>query len=203
MSNQLLRVDASANTTDSTSRELADYFEWQIKAQQPGLQVIHRDLSPGLPQINADWISASSTAHENRSDKQHQALALSDTLIDELLAADQIVLSTPMYNFSVPASLKAWIDQIARAGKTFQYTTEGPQGLLSNKTVTILISSGGTPIGSDVDFLSGYLRQVFSFIGLSDVSLIAADRLMIDADTSIRLAKSQIDQLFSMNYQAA
>ena len=98
-----------------------------------------------------------------------------------------------MYNFSVPAVLKAWIDQVCRAGITFRYTSEGPVGLLSGKRVDIVITTGGVPLGSPVDFLSGYLRQVFAFIGIEDLHIVSADRMNVDAEASFASAIDQIE----------
>ena len=203
MSYQLLRIDASANPQRSTSHQLADYCQSLLQQQQPGLNITRRDVALGLPLIDQDWIAASMTPEDQRLDSQHELLRLSDQLVQELQDADHILLSTPMYNFSVPASLKAWIDLIARAGKTFQYTEAGPQGLLRNKAVTIVVSTGGTPVNSDLDYLSGYLQQVFRFIGLDDISLIAADRMNIDPEASYQKARADIDSLFSNNEEAA
>ncbi len=203
MSKHLLKINASANSTGSNSRQLADYFESQMLAKNPDLKTTHRDLSAGMVPINEEWINASSIPEERRNQQQRRILALSDALIDELLHADEILLATPMYNFTVPGNLKLWIDQIARAGETFQYTAEGPQGLLQDKPVKIIITSGGTPVGSEIDFLSGYLKQIFNFIGISNVTFIVADRLMIDADSSLKQARTAIDQLVSNHQQAA
>ena len=203
MSKHLLKINASVNTTDSASRQLAGYYESRMIDKYPNLKITHRDLSMGMTPINEDWINASSIPEEKRDQYQQKILALSDHLINELVDADEIVLATPMYNFSVPGNLKIWIDQIARAGKTFQYTAEGPRGLLRDKPVKIIITTGGTPVGSEIDYLSAYLKQIFNFIGITDVSLIAADQLMMDRDNSLKQAKTQIHQLFSNRQQAA
>ena len=115
-------------------------------------------------------------------------LRFSDMLIDELNWANHILLTTPMYNFSVPATLKAWIDLVCRAGVTFSYDEDGPMGLLSYKSAEVIVTTGGVPLGSDEDFVSGYLRQVFSFIGIDDIDIIGADRMNIDAEDSLARA---------------
>ena len=101
-----------------------------------------------------------------------------------------------MYNFGVPATLKAWIDQVCRAGITFRYTENGPEGLLSGKSADIVITTGGAPLESPVDFVSGYLKQVFTFIGISEVNVVGADRMNIDAETSFGRAMDQIAQVY-------
>ncbi len=203
MTYKLLRIDASSNPQLSTSGKLADHFQGLLQQQQPGLEITRRDIAQGLPMINQDWIAASFTQEEERNESQHQQLQLSDQLIEELVVADHVLLSTPMYNFSVPSTLKAWIDLIARAGKTFQYTADGPQGLLHNKPVTIIVSTGGTPVNSAMDFLTDYLQHIFRFIGIQDISVIAADRMNIDADSSFQNATVQINRLFNSSEQAA
>lgn len=107
-------------------------------------------------------------------------LALSDTLVGELKSADTIVIGTPVYNFAVPAALKAWIDLVARARETFQYTEDGPVGLLQGKKAYVIIASGGTKVGSEIDFAGNYLKHVLGFIGITDVTIVAADQLMME-----------------------
>ena len=119
---------------------------------------------------------------DQRSTEQNDALALSNQLIAQLQSADVLVIGVPIYNFSVPAALKAWVDQICRAGVTFQYTENGPQGLLEGKRAVIVIASGGVPIDSPADFATPYMKQVLSFIGITDVEVIPADSLMSDPD---------------------
>ena len=100
-----------------------------------------------------------------------------------------------MYNFGVPATLKAWIDLVCRAGVTFRYTDNGPEGLLEGRPVDIVITSGGVPLGSPVDFVSGYLQQVFTFIGLDDVNIVGAAQMNVDADAGLAAARSQIGRI--------
>ena len=155
-----------------------------------------------MPQLTQDWIDARSTPDADRSAAQHSVLALSDTLVGELVDAETIVIGLPVYNFSVPASLKAWIDLVARVGVTFRYTPNGPEGLLKGKRAIIAMASGGTAAGSDIDFASGYLRHVLGFIGITDVTLIAADALAKDAEGTLARAHQAIDGL-AMQAQAA
>lgn len=172
--NSVLLVEASARKSGSTSRELALHLLGRLR---PG-RVIRRDVADGLPIITEDWVNANFTKPEDRTHEHRETLSLSDSLVEEVKAADTIVIATPIYNFSVPASLKIWIDLVARAGLTFRYTPEGPVGLLEGKKAYILVTSGGTPAGSDIDFASGYLKHFLGFIGIHDVEIIAADRLM-------------------------
>jgi FMN-dependent NADH-azoreductase len=145
--------------------------------------------------LGAAWLAANFTLADDRTDVQRETLALSDSLITEIKQADTIVIGSPVYNFSVPAVLKAWIDQIARVGVTFKYTPDGPVGLLSGKRAIIVIASGGTPVGSNIDYASGYLKHIMGFIGITDVTIIAADALGNDANAKIAAANDAIKQL--------
>lgn len=171
----ILRIDASARTADSVTRQLADTLLEQLQLQMP-VRVQRRDVSQGLPFINADWVAANFTRAEQRSAAQQQILALSASLVQEIQDSDILLITAPIYNFSVPATLKAWIDLVARAGLTFRYTSEGPVGLLQGKKAVVIMASGGTGIGSEIDFASPYLRHVMRFIGIDDVSFINAER---------------------------
>ena len=182
---RVLRLDASANPGESSSKKLGDGLIRRL--QQTGIE-------PSF--IDDEWIEANLTAADDRSEIQRQRLAFSDSLIEELKWADHIVLTTPMYNFGVPATLKAWIDQVCRAGITFRYTEDGPEGLLAGKTADIVITTGGALLESPVDFVSAYLKQVFAFIGISDVNIVGADRMNIDAETSLASAAAQIAQVY-------
>jgi len=168
MTKTILHIDASARRQGSVSRELSA----KLVAEAGADKVIHRDLSDGLPYLSETWVHSTFTPPESRSEEQAAALDFSDTLVAELTAADTIVIGTPIYNFSIPAVLKAWIDQIARAGVTFQYTENGPKGLLEDKKVIIAVASGGTAIGSDYDFASPYLKFALGFLGITDVTVL-------------------------------
>ena len=192
---QLLQLDASANLSSSASKKLGAELIEKLQKTYSGFHIEQRDLNQGLDFIDEGWINANFTPAEQRTHAQKQKLKLSDTLITELQQADRIVVTTPMYNFGVPATLKAWIDLICRAGVTFQYTNEGPVGLLKDKQADIIITTGGVPLQSPVDFVSDYLKQVFHFIGIDDINIIAADQMAVDADSSINKAKQQIERL--------
>ncbi len=194
---RILRLDASANPGESASRALGDRLIERLDQNEGPVEIIARDLHDGLPPIDRDWIDANFAAAEARDPDQQKRLRLSDALIDELESADRIVLTTPMYNFGVPSTLKAWIDLVCRAGKTFRYTADGPEGLLDDRQVDVIITTGGVPLGSDLDFVSGYLKQIFNFIGIDDVNIIAADRMNVDADRSYAAAARQIDRRFA------
>lgn len=178
----ILHINASARTAGSVTRDLGQTFVTRLLAKSPDAKVIIRDVSQGVPFLNEEWIGATFTDPAARSAEQKMVLALSDTLVEELKEADTIVIGTPVYNFSIPATLKAWVDMVARARETFQYTENGPVGLLQGKKAYVIIASGGTKIGSEIDFAGNYLKHILGFIGISDVTMIAADQLMIDPE---------------------
>ncbi len=179
----LLHINVSPRGGYSVSRQLGDAAASEWKAKNPEGRVIERDLSTTpLTFVNLDWIMGVYTPPEQHAESHKQALAISDELIAEVLEADEIILGTPMYNFAVPAALKAWIDHIVRAGKTFRYTeTGGPEGLLSadksRKTIVVVASGGAYGEGSDLaayDFEVPYLRLILGFLGLTDLTFIQA-----------------------------
>lgn len=187
----ILRIDSSAKVEGSHSRDLIDRL---LDKLGPDWPVTRRDLVDPIPQIDAVWIAANTTLEENRTDAHRHTLALSDALIGELEAADLIVIGLAVYNFGVPASLKAWIDQVCRARRTFHYTPDGPVGLLKGKRAIVVYAAGGTAMGSHIDFASGYLRHVLGFIGVKDVTFVNAGRHMADAE-AIPRARAEIDRL--------
>lgn len=189
---RVLRVDASSRGEDSVTRQLGTRFIDTLRQQHGELHVTRRDTARGLPLIDADWIGANFTPEPQRSEAQQVVLAQSDALVNELQQADVLVIDSPIYNFSVPAALKAWIDLVARAGLTFHYTENGPQGLLSNKKAYVIMASGGTTIGSDIDFASGYLRHVLGFIGIHDVTVIPAECLNANRDAALDAVQQHI-----------
>jgi len=200
---RLLHVTASGRYNGSVTRELSARFVAALSERVAALQVRERDVATGLPFIDADWIGANFTPADRRSDAQHQVLAQSNALVQELADADILVIAAPIYNFSIPASLKAWIDLVARAGLTFRYTENGPVGLLSGKKAYVVLASGGTAIGSDIDFASGYLRHVLGFIGIDAVTFIAAERMMQQAETAAVTAEQQIRAAVEALHMAA
>jgi len=193
---RILRLDASANPGDSSSRKLGDYLVSQLEQGNPATKTRERDLNTNLSFIDSSWIAANFTPSDEREAGQSARLAFSDELIAELEWAEHIVLTTPMYNFGVPATLKAWIDLICRAGVTFRYGDNGAEGLLKGKRVDIVITTGGAPLDSPLDFVSGYLRQVFNFVGIEDINIIGADQMSVDGDASFAKAISQIEQTY-------
>ena len=191
MSKTLLRIDSSARTKGSVTRSLTD----QIVAHLNPATVLTRDLAHGVPLISENWVEANFTPEAERSAEQKQILAISDSYVAEIMDADVLVIGAPLYNFSVPAALKAWVDQIARAGVTFRYTENGPQGLLRGKRAILVSASGGTKIGSEIDFATAYLRHVLGFIGISNVQNVSADQTMMTGDGAITAAQEAVTAL--------
>lgn len=199
---RVLRVDASARLEESVTRQLADLMLRELDERIPGLAVVRRDVAAGLPFVDAAWVSANLSEPDARDAAQRQALALSDELVAEVMAADVLVIATPIYNFSVPASLKAWIDQVARARLTFRYTEHGPQGLLSGKKAYVLAATGGTEVGGAIDFATPWLKFVLGFLGITDVEVIAADRGMLRGDAARQSAAEHVDRVLARDWPA-
>lgn len=190
----VLRIDASARYAQSYSRQLGDRLIDNLQKHSPKIVVKQRDLAKGVPLLTEAMVVAYNTPDEQRTDEQRNLLQISDALIDELKTADLLVIAAPIYNFSIPGSLKAYIDLVCRARMTFRYGENGPVGLLCDRKTYLIITSGGTPINSDIDFATGYLKHVLSFIGIHNVEVIASDRLMSGAEAKLTQARQQIDQ---------
>jgi FMN-dependent NADH-azoreductase len=193
---KLLQIDSSARAASVTRRLTAKFAEeWRMN--HPTGEVMHRDLSTTtLPLITDDW-NATQIEPSKLSPAHRNYLSASDALIEEVQAADTIVIGAPMYNFAIPSLLKTWIDQIVRVGKTVAYGPHGPQGLLGNKRVFVITARGGayekgTP-REKFDFQEPYLRLIFGFIGLTDVTFIHAEnQLREGAGSSLAAALEQI-----------
>ena len=191
---KILRVDSSAKTENSESRRLTDRIIDGLKTNGKSLDVTVRDLNQSLPQVNTAWIEANNTASDDQTDEHKKTLALSNTLVGEIEAADTLIIGVALYNFSITASLKLWIDLVCRARKTFAYVDGSPKGLMTGKKAIICFASGGTPFESNIDFASGYLRHILGFIGITDVTFISADKHFMD-DQSLINANAAVDAL--------
>jgi FMN-dependent NADH-azoreductase len=192
---KVLEIAASGRNDGSVSRMLSADLIGALEDRHGRIELTRRDLNERLPFVDEAWISANFTAAEERSAEQRAVLAGSDALVAELKAADVLVIGTPIYNFGIPAALKAWIDQVARARLTFRYTQDGPEGLLEGTKAFVVIASGGVPVGSTVDFATPYLRHVLAFLGITDVEVIAAEQLNSKAEESIDAARIRIAEL--------
>ena len=199
---KILRVDASGRYEDSQTRRLTDKLVAQLSSEDES-HVVNRDVATGVEFVDAAWINANFTPEEERTEAQVQRLSGSDALVDELVHSDVIVIGSPIYNFGVPAALKAWVDQIARARKTFRYTENGPVGLLEGKKAYFVMTSGGTVVGSEIDFATGYLKHIMGFIGIHDVTVFAADQLMRHGEQRITAVEQEIDAHFAAKSASA
>jgi FMN-dependent NADH-azoreductase len=176
---ELLKIDVSPRGDHSLSRRLGKQFADQWLQSHSGYKIVGRDLAKtSLPFVDLPWIAGAFTAPDQHTAEHKSALKLSDELVAELLAADEIVITTPMYNFNVPAVLKAWIDHIVRVGVTFSVGPDGFKGLVSGKKVTVILASGGAyPVGTPYEAYnaeSPYLRQILGFIGVTDLTFVQA-----------------------------
>jgi FMN-dependent NADH-azoreductase len=192
---QILEISASGRRGQSVSRMLTQEVIDAIQTRDGDIALVRRDLADGVGFVDEDWIGANFADPEARSPKQHARLAESDKLVAELQAADTIVIGMPIYNFGIPAALKAWIDMIARARLTFRYTSTGPEGLLRDKHAIVVVASGGVRVDSRADHATPYLRQALGFVGITDIEIVAADQLNKHAEESIDKARLQISEL--------
>ena len=196
MSNILYLTASIRSDSDSVSRGLGQRIVDGLVAKT-GAQVATRDLAANdLPFMTADRFAANLTPEAERTPEQADLAAVGNTLIAELQAADTIVIAAPVYNFGPPSTLKAWADLVARAGTTFRYTAGGPEGLLTGKRAYLAIASGGTPVGSDMDFMSRWLIHFLGFLGITEVELVAADGIMGEGgEEKIAVAQAKAAQL--------
>jgi FMN-dependent NADH-azoreductase len=175
----LLKIDSSPMGDRSVSRKLTAAFAKAWLKAHPCGTVISRDLTTlHIPIVDGSWVGAAYTPEDARTPQQKDALATSDILIAELQQADEYVIGVPMHNFSIPSTLKLWIDQVVRLGKTFAYDANGREGLLKGKKATLVMASGGVydrgSAAESLNFVTPYLRTIFGFIGITDVNFIAA-----------------------------
>lgn len=178
---RLLHVSASPRGAASFSRTVGEELASAVAAATPGWTVTRRDLSHApLPHPGPDFARANALAPDMREPAEREALARSEALIAEVEAADVLVISTPMHNFTVPSVLKAWIDHVVRPGRTFRSTSAGKQGLLVDRPTFAIVSCGGRlgdpPVGQ-ADFLTPYLRTVFATIGLSSLDILCLEEM--------------------------
>jgi FMN-dependent NADH-azoreductase len=199
----ILEVTGSGRRTASVSRELSTDLIAALEDRHGNVNLRRRDLADGVPFVDEAWIEANFTPEENRTTRHKEILSYSDELVRELKEADVLVIGVPVYNFSIPAALKAWIDMIARARLTFRYTEDGPKGLLAGKKAYLVVATGGVPVGSAVDFATPYLRHALGFVGITDVDVIAADRVNSGKEDSMDRARAQIADLVHLSANAA
>ena len=190
---KILHLDSSARQEESVSRQLAKQLVHKIKKSED--EVIYRDISGNIPFVAGIKGAGFIIPEEERTEQDKQLFQFSDELVDEFLAADTIVISSPIYNFGPPAAAKAWFDLVARAGRTFKYEVTGPVGLVEgNKQVYLVITSGGVPAESPVDFCTPWFKQALTFLGIKNIEVIDASQLNI-SDAKLVKAKEKINNL--------
>jgi FMN-dependent NADH-azoreductase len=192
---RVLEIAGSGRKNGSVSRMLSADLIGALEARHVSVELTRRDLAGGLPFVDEAWINANFTAAEERSFEQQAVLAESDELVAELKVADTIVIGMPIYNFGLPAALKAWIDLISRARLTFRYTDNGPEGLLKDMKAYVIVASGGVAVDGPLDFATPYLRQALRFVGITDIAVIGAEQLNSKAEESIDRARAHIAEL--------
>ncbi|ASC70526.1 FMN-dependent NADH-azoreductase 1 [Halomicronema hongdechloris C2206] len=201
----ILYVDFSPRVERSVSRSLTKEFITAWEQQHPNDTVTYRDIGQyPVPPVDEAWIAAAFSSSDKISPHLATALTISDELIDELLAADRYVFGVPMYNFSVPANLKAYIDQIVRVQRTFAMGADGEKGLVKDKKMLVITARGGSYSASTptahLDFQEPYLRAIFGFIGITDITFIHAENLTMGDEArqqSLTAAQTAIQALIS------
>jgi FMN-dependent NADH-azoreductase len=196
----VLHIDSGILGDHSVSRRLTAAVAAQIKAEQPGAAVTYRDLVANpLPHLSGAHLMAANAKPEDVDAQVAAEVEESTAVLEEFLAADTVVLGVPMYNFSLPSQLKAWIDRIAVAGKTFRYTAEGPEGLAKGKKVIIVSTRGGhysAGPAAVMDHQESYLRSVLGFLGITDIEIVRAEGLNLSADSKVE-AISEAERVIS------
>jgi FMN-dependent NADH-azoreductase len=191
---KIYQIDSSARKDGSTSRALAKKLLDRIK--KPEDEIIYRDLNDEMVFVSGLTESGMKIDEKDQNEHHKKMFELSDKLVKELKESDIIIISTPIYNYGPPATLKAWSDLAARVGETFRFREDGRrEGLLSNKQVYLVITSGGTKINSKEDFLTPWLVYMLNFFGIKKVDIIAADQMALDYEKSIKDAEAQIEKI--------
>lgn len=198
---KLLVINSSPATDNSNTRKLVSRFVERYSAANDELELVNRDLGRNPPpHIDEVTIGAFYTPPEQRSEALQQAVELSDQLVDELMAADTLVIGSPMHNFSITSGLKTWIDHVARVGRTFQYGANGPEGLATGKKAYVISARGGnygaqSPAAA-MNHQDTYLKTVLGFIGITDVEFINAEGVA-SGEQGVEAAASQIDHVLA------
>lgn len=197
MTTKILRIDTSVFSEQGSSSRLNQALIEKLGQVHGDIEIIHRDLARHpLPHFSAEVMTALNTKPVERSSAQAGLAQLADELIAELFAADIVVVAAPMYNFGVPSTLKAWIDYVARAGVTFRYTENGPEGLVKGKTVYVVTTRGGVHKDQSSDSEIPFLRTYFQFLGITDIRTLYAEGLnMGKREQQFAEALASIDQL--------
>ena len=191
---KIYQIDSSARKEGSTSRSLAKKLLNRIK--KPEDEIIYRDLNDEMVFVTGLTESGMNIDLKDQNENHKKMFELSDKLVKELKESDIIIISAPIYNYGPPATLKAWSDLAARIGETFRFKPNGRrEGLLKNKRAYLVITSGGTKLNSNEDFLTPWLKFILNFFGIEKIDIICADQMALDYDRSIKNAELQIDEI--------
>ena len=191
---KIYQIDSSARKDGSTSRALAKKVLEKIK--KPEDEVIYRDLNEEMVFVTGLTESGMNIAEKDQNENHKKMFKLSDQLVKELKESDVIIISAPIYNYGPPATLKAWSDLAARVGETFKFKPNGRrEGLLKNKRAYLVITSGGTKLNSDEDFLTPWLKFILNFFGIEKIDIIYANQMALDYEKSIKDAEKQIENI--------
>jgi FMN-dependent NADH-azoreductase len=199
---KILHLDSSVLGENSASKALTAKVAAAWKSATPAAVIRHRDLGTEAPQhLSPGYFAIGATPEAERSENQTSELKLSDALIEEFIAADALIIGAPLYNFTIPSGLKAWIDRVVVAGKTFKYSAEGPVGLAGDKKVVIVATSGGKYADTSIDHAHvGHLKTVLGLLGVKDVSAVRAAGLNLGPDAraaAVAAAEAEIAGLFA------
>ena len=191
---KIYQIDSSARKEGSTSRALAKKLLDKIK--KPEDEIIYRDLNDEMVFVSGLTESGMKIDEKDQTEHHKKMFELSDTLVKELKDSDVIIISAPIYNYGPPATLKAWSDLAARIGETFRFKSDGRrEGLLKNKRAYLVITSGGTKLNSNEDFLTPWLKFILNFFGIEKVEVVSADQMALDYEKSIKDAERQIEKI--------
>ena len=191
---KIYQIDSSARKEGSTSRALAKKLLDKIK--KPEDKVLYRDLDDEMVFVSGLTESGMKIEKKDQTEHHKKMFELSDTLVKELKESDIIIISAPIYNYGPPATLKAWSDLAARVGETFRFKPNGRrEGLLKDKRAYLVITSGGTKLNSDEDFLTPWLKFILNFFGIEKIDIICADQMALDYEKSIKEAENQINNI--------
>ena len=191
---KIYQIDSSARKDGSTSRKLAKKVLEKIK--KPEDEIIYRDLNEEMVFVTGLTESGMNIDEKDQNENHKKMFKLSDQLVKELKESDIIIISAPIYNYGPPATLKAWSDLAARVGETFRFKPNGRrEGLLKNKRAYLVITSGGTKLNSDEDFLTPWLKYILNFFGIEKIDIICADQMALDYEKSIKNAEKQIENI--------
>jgi len=191
---KIYQIDSSARKEGSTSRALAKKLLDKIK--KPNDEIIYRDLNDEMVFVSGLTESGMNIDQKDQNENHKKMFKLSDQLVKELKESDIIVISAPIYNYGPPATLKAWSDLVARVGETFRFKPNGRrEGLLKNKKAYLVITSGGTKLNSNEDFLTPWLKFILNFFGIDKIEVISADQMALDYEKSLKEADVQINKI--------